>query len=83
MARLTRGELARKIVHMAVGLIAFAVVFLGPMWSAVCAVTAIVTNLFVLPAMGGKALWRADETKRGMSLGIVLYPTAVLLLIRE
>ncbi len=75
------GELARKIVHMAVGLIAFAVVFLGPALSALAALTAVLMNLFVLPRLGGKALWRERESARGMSLGIVLYPFAVLLLI--
>lgn len=78
---LSRGELARKVVHMMVGLAAFAVVFLGPLWSAACALAAVLGNLFVLPAVGGRALWREDEARRGRSLGIVLYPTAVLLLI--
>lgn len=78
---LPRGELARKIVHMGVGLIAFAVVFLGPLLSAGAAVTALLMNLFVLPRIGGKALWRAEESARGRSIGIVLYPLTVLLLI--
>lgn len=78
---ISRGELARKVVHMAVGLVAFAVVFLGPALSAVAALSAVLMNLFVLPRLGGKALWRASESARGMSLGIVLYPFAVLLLI--
>ena len=76
-----RGELLRKIVHMAVGLIAFAVRFLGPGWSALCALAATLMNLFVLPRVGGRRLWREAETARGASLGIVLYPLAVLLLI--
>ncbi len=78
---LTGGELARKLVHMAVGLAAFAVVFLGPALSAALAASAVVMNLFVLPKIGGRALWRAHETARGQSLGIVLYPAAVLVLI--
>lgn len=77
----TGRELARKVVHMGVGLIAFAVVFLGPFYSALCAVAAILANLFLLPRVGGKYLWRSHEEERGSSLGIVLYPTAVLLLI--
>lgn len=75
------GELARKVVHMGVGLIAFAVVFLGPVWSAVAAASALAMNLFVLPRVGGKALWRAEESARGRSVGIILYPLTVLLLI--
>ncbi len=78
---LTGGELARKVVHMAVGLVAFAVVLLGPAKSAALAAVAVLMNLFVLPKIGGRALWRAHETARGQSLGIVLYPAAVLLLI--
>ncbi len=80
-APLSRGELARKVVHMSVGLIAFSLRFLGPLWSALCALTAVVFNAFVLPRVGGKALWRQEEAERGRSMGIVLYPLAVLLLI--
>ena len=78
---LTRGELARKAVHMGVGLIAFTLRWLGPWWGALCAVAAIVFNLALLPRIGGRALWRGHEVNRGRSLGIVLYPVAVLLLI--
>lgn len=78
---ISRGELMRKLVHMAVGGIAFAVKFLGPLWSAVAALVAVLFNLFLLPKLGGRSLWRDAETKRGASLGIVLYPVAVLLLI--
>lgn len=78
---LTRGELARKVVHMGVGLIAFALRWLGPWWGALCAVAAILFNVAILPRLGGRALWRGHEVDRGRSLGIVLYPVAVLLLI--
>lgn len=78
---ITRGELLRKLVHMAVGLIAFAVRFLGPLGSAVCALGATLFNLFLLPRIGGKKLWRDEETAQGASLGIVLYPLTVLFLI--
>ena len=79
--RLTRGELLRKAVHMGVGTIAFALRWLGPWWGASCALAAVVFNLVVLPRLGGKALWRDREKARGRSIGIVLYPVAVLLLI--
>ncbi len=78
---ISRGELLRKLLHMAVGLIAFAVRFLGPVGSAACALTATLFNLLLLPRIGGKNLWREAETARGASLGIVLYPLTVLLLI--
>jgi uncharacterized protein (TIGR00297 family) len=81
MAGLTGGELARKLVHMAVGGIAFAVRPLGFWGSIACAVTAILHNLVVFPLYGGKRLWRSHEAERGQALGIVLYPVAVLLLL--
>lgn len=74
-------ELLRKAVHMAVGLFAFAVVYLGPLLSALAALAALLFNLFVLPKIGGKVLWRREEEERGRSLGILLYPAAVLALI--
>jgi uncharacterized protein (TIGR00297 family) len=78
---LTRGELARKVVHMGVGLIAFSLHYLGPWWSAFLAACALASNLFLLPRIGGRRLWRDAEHAAGSSLGIILYPLAVLLLI--
>jgi uncharacterized protein (TIGR00297 family) len=78
---LTRGELLRKVVHMGVGLIAFSLHFLGPLWAAVLAAGALCFNLFLLPRMGGRKLWRQAELDAGSSIGIILYPLAVLLLI--
>ncbi len=78
---LSRGEILRKVVHMSVGLVAFALRPLGPALAALCAVAALLFNLFVLPRIGGKALWRQHESERGRSLGIVLYPLTVLILI--
>ena len=81
MSDLTGRELLRKTVHMGVGQVAFAVAYLGPLYSALCALAALLMNLFILPRVGGKLLWRQDDEARGMSLGIVLYPAAVLMLI--
>lgn len=81
MSRISREEVARKLVHMAVGGIAFAVRPLGFWGSVACAVTAIFHNLVVFPLYGGKRLWRAGEATRGFALGIVLYPVTVLLLL--
>jgi uncharacterized protein (TIGR00297 family) len=78
---LTGSELLRKVTHMGMGLIAFALRFLGPWWSAVLAAVALVFNLFLLPRIGGRRLWRDAEHTAGSSLGIILYPLAVLLLI--
>jgi uncharacterized protein (TIGR00297 family) len=78
---LTRGELLRKVTHMGVGLIAFSLRFLGPLWGAALAALALCMNLFLLPRIGGRRMWREAEHTAGTSLGIVLYPLAVLLLI--
>lgn len=80
-SRLTGDEVLRKLVHMGVGGIAFTIRFLGPFWSAVCALGGVLFNLAVLPRIGGRRLWRRHESERGASLGIVLYPIAVLILI--
>ncbi|MEO1085430.1 MAG: hypothetical protein AAFY88_14420, partial [Acidobacteriota bacterium] len=63
-------EVARKVTHMGVGLIAFAVVFLGPLYSALLALAALLMNIFILPRVGGKMLWRAADERRGQSIGI-------------
>ena len=78
---LTSGELARKSVHMGVGLIAFALRYLTPFQAAILAATALAMNLFVLPRVGGRRLWREADHAAGTSIGIILYPLAVLLLI--
>jgi len=78
---LTRGELARKVVHMGVGTIAFSLRYLGPFWAAILAACALGFNLFLLPHIGGRKLWREHEHTAGSSTGILLYPLAVLLLI--
>lgn len=81
MARLSRGEVLRKTVHMSVGLVALALRFLGPLWSAVCALSAVVFNVAILPRLGGRALYREADARRGHALGIVLYPLTVLILV--
>jgi len=78
---LTRGELARKLVHMGVGLIAFSLRFLGAPLGALAAAGALAFNLFLLPRIGGRRLWRDAEVALGSSIGIILYPLTVLLLI--
>src|SRR3954447_767871 len=66
---------------MGVGLIAFSLRYLGPFWAAVLAAGALGFNLFLLPHVGGRKLWREHEVSAGSSAGIILYPLAVLLLI--
>lgn len=81
MPRIPTGELLRKLTHIGVGLIAFAVRPLGPFWSVVLAAAALAFNLLLLPRIGGRRMWRDSEHAAGSSLGIVLYPLAVLLLL--
>ena len=78
---LSRNELLRKVTHMSMGLFAFAVGWLGPLWSAMLALTALLFNLFLFPRIGGRKLYREHEHAAGSSIGIVLYPLAVLILI--
>ncbi|MBV8518523.1 MAG: DUF92 domain-containing protein [Acidobacteria bacterium] len=71
-------ETLRKSLHIAFGLVAFALKWLSwPMAAAVC-VVAIVSNWLVLHRLVGRAVARHE---RGYDAGIVLYPVAVLLLI--
>ncbi len=76
-----RREIPRKLIHIAFGFLAFAVAFLGPLGSALMAASAVAFNAFVLPRVGGRLLWRADELERGRSVGILLYPVSVLVLV--
>ena len=80
-SRLSLGELLRKITHMSMGLFAFALRFLGPGYSALLALSALAFNLFLFPRIGGRHLWRESERKAGSSIGIILYPLTVLILI--
>jgi uncharacterized protein (TIGR00297 family) len=73
------GELPRKVVHIGSGLFALALRFLGPLGSAAMAAFAILFNFLILPRVGGKNLLREGE--RGRSIGILLYPISVFLLI--
>jgi uncharacterized protein (TIGR00297 family) len=78
---LAASEALRKATHVGMGFIAFSLRFLGPFWSAVLAGAALLNNLFVLQRIGGKRMWRDAEHQAGGSVGIVLYPLTVLLLI--
>jgi uncharacterized protein (TIGR00297 family) len=51
-------------------------------WQAgILAVVALLFNLFVLPRIGGRTLYRPADLARGVPLGILIYPIVVLLLI--
>jgi uncharacterized protein (TIGR00297 family) len=75
---LTPAEARRKLIHMGVGAFAFFLRFMTWPQAALMAVTAFVFNGFVLPRVGGRALWRDPDHGRGYPVGILLYPLAVL-----
>ncbi len=77
----TISELLRKLVHITMGGFALLLRWLTPAQAALCALIALGFNLFVLHRVTRKSLMRPEELRRGYSLGIVLYPAAVLALI--
>jgi uncharacterized protein (TIGR00297 family) len=71
---------------MAVGGFAFLLRWLSWPQAALMALAALLFNWWLLPQLGGRALWREGERGRGYALGILLYPASVLgliLLFRE
>jgi uncharacterized protein (TIGR00297 family) len=74
-------EDGRQIVHMAMG--GFALLLRDlPWWvAAFLAGSALAFNIFVLPRVGGRRLFRPADVARGYPAGILFYPAAVLLLI--
>jgi uncharacterized protein (TIGR00297 family) len=74
-------ETTRQVVHMAMGVFALLLRFTPWTVAAVLAGAAIAFNIFGLPRMGGRRLYRPTEVLRGFPLGILLYPISVLLLI--
>jgi uncharacterized protein (TIGR00297 family) len=78
---LSRGELARRLVH--IGSVAFALLlrWLNGWQSALLALGAFVFNWQLLPRVGGRGLWRSQDKARGYALGILAYPLAVLAMI--
>jgi uncharacterized protein (TIGR00297 family) len=77
----TFSEHRRQIVHIAMGGFAFLLRVLTWWQAALAATAALLFNIFVLPRIGGRALYRPSDVARGFPLGILLYPLAVLLLV--
>jgi uncharacterized protein (TIGR00297 family) len=78
---LTRGELARRTVH--VSCVAFALLLRFLTWpqAALLAISAFLFNWQVLPRLFGRGMWRKADVARGYPMGILAYPLAVLGLI--
>ena len=74
----TRGELARRVVH--VGCVAFALLLRWLTWwqAALLALSAFLFNWQILPRVGGTRMWRSADVARGYPVGILAYPLAVL-----
>ena len=81
MAGLSSGEAKRKLVHIAVGGFAFLLRYLTWPQAALMAIAAFAFNVYLLPRLGGRGLWRNPDHARGFPIGILLYPLAVLALI--
>jgi uncharacterized protein (TIGR00297 family) len=74
-------ETRRQIVHVTMVAWAFLLRFITWPQAAALALTALLFNAFVLPRIGGHAIFRPDDVRRGVPAGILFYPLAVLLLI--
>jgi uncharacterized protein (TIGR00297 family) len=79
--RIPPQELKRKAVHIGCGFLALVLRPAGPFLSLLLALSALAFNLFLLPRIGGRDLWRDHEHDKGSALGIILYPLTVLLLV--
>lgn len=75
---LTRGETARRIVHVACVAFALLLRFLSWPQAAALAIAAFVFNWQVLPRLFGRSMWRSADLARGYPVGILAYPLAVL-----
>ncbi len=78
---LSQRELLRKLIHIAVGLGAFAVAFLGSAHTALLLTALLVFNTAIWPHFGGRTVWRRRDARQGVALGIVLYPLVLLVLV--
>lgn len=74
-------ETRRQSLHMAMASFALLLRVLTWWQAALCAVTAFLFNLFVLPRVGGASLYRPSDAARGYPLGILFYPLSILVLI--
>jgi uncharacterized protein (TIGR00297 family) len=79
LGELSAAEILRKVLHLGVGVLAFALVFLGPRGSVLLALGLLLFNVVVFPRLGSHKLWRREELERGGSHGIPFYPLALVL----
>jgi uncharacterized protein (TIGR00297 family) len=74
-------ERARQWVHIGSGTFALLLRLLTWPQAALAAAGALAFNTLLLPRIGGRSLYRDVDRQRGFPVGILLYPTSVLLLI--
>jgi len=74
-------EVRRKAVHVGMASFALLLRWLDFRGAALCALGAFAFNLFVLPRLGGRSLFREGDRARGYPVGILLYPLVVLALV--
>lgn len=74
-------EWGRKALHIAMGGFAFLLAYLTWWEAALCALAALANNVFLLPRLGGRRVFRGAAARTGQDVGIVLYPSSVLALI--
>jgi uncharacterized protein (TIGR00297 family) len=74
-------ETKRQAVHIT--MVGWALLLRVLTWpqAAALAATALLFNAFVLPRAGGRAIFRPEDVRKGIPMGILYYPIAVLLLI--
>jgi uncharacterized protein (TIGR00297 family) len=73
-------ELARKLLHVAMGGFALLIPYLSWWQISLLAALAVVHNLLLLPRYGGRRLFRGEAARRGVDPGIAIYPASVLVL---
>jgi len=76
-----RSEYQRKIIHVGSSVFALLLRWLNFWQAALCALAALLFNWFILPRIGGRNIYRAQDHERGYPIGILLYPLSVLILI--
>lgn len=74
-------EATRQFIHIASGLWAYCLRWVRPEALVLLPIAATAFNLWILPRIGGRWLWRDREKEMGRAEGLVLYPLTVCLLL--
>lgn len=74
-------EITRQSIHIITGLWAYLLRWVTPGPLMLLTLVATAFNLWMLPRVCGRWLWREHEMAAGRAVGIVLYPLTVFLLL--